>query len=242
MKKTVIVLLGLFTFILFTDYGYAKETYYYNNNGVSMSQKEYDFLSSLYWDGYQQYITKEQFDAMRKDDLFDKSIISDIYYPLITPFATSFSDSNKTLKISKVCSTKCIVSVTLKWNNSPNLRSYDVIGVYFTNTNLIGTPTTLLTSSSGSSNISDNIKQTANGYGVSFKLPASGNNITITQTYQFTKSGNVYASYQHAISNISLNDSKNYTFSRNGYGGVFKFSGIALTTYDRMNGVNISLN
>ena len=43
------------------------------------------------------------------------------------------------------------------------------------------------------------------------------------------------------VINISLSNSQNYTFSRSGYGGVFKFSGTALTTYDKMKGVSISL-
>ena len=43
---------------------------------------------------------------------------------------------------------------------------------------------------------------------------------------------NVYASYQHAVKNISLNDSMNYTFSYNGLGGVSLFNNSSL--FDKM--------
>ena len=39
----------------------AKENYFTNENGVSLSEKEYDFFSKLYWEGYQKSLTQEEY-------------------------------------------------------------------------------------------------------------------------------------------------------------------------------------
>ena len=77
------------------------------------------------------------------------------------------------------------------------------------------------------------------GFGVSIGLPKYGSSMIINQTYRVNKGGTIYASYQHAKSTISLANSKNYTLSHAGFGGVFKFSGVAVNIYDQMSGVSI---
>ena len=52
----------------------------------------------------------------------------------------------------------------------------------------------------------------------------------------------VRASYQHAQSSVTLNESKNYDFSTNGYGGVIRFrSSTVAEKYDQMGGVSVTL-
>lgn len=58
-------------------------------------------------------------------------------------------------------------------------------------------------------------------------LPKYDSAPVINQTFKVSKGGTVYASYQHAMRNIFLADSKNYTLSKAGYGEVFKFAGTA---------------
>ncbi len=72
-------------------------------------------------------------------------------------------------------------------------------------------------------------------------MPVAATSITAVQYYTVSKAGSVYASYQHAISNISLTNSKKYTISRQGYGGVLLFDSSVNSYYDGMSGVNISL-
>ena len=80
-----------------------------------------------------------------------------------------------------------------------------------------------------------------NGFGVSIKLLSSGNNMRITQTFRISGTGKLYASYQHATSNISLADSQKFNISNSGYGGVFLFDNLIRKYYDGMGGVDISV-
>ena len=63
-----------------------------------------------------------------------------------------------------------------------------------------------------------------------------------TQEYDVKGTGILYASYQHAMSTISLPSSKCYTVNFGGYGGVFDFYGNAYGVYDQMAGVETSFN
>ena len=58
-------------------------------------------------------------------------------------------------------------------------------------------------------------------------------------SFQTKASGTVYASYQHAVKNISLNSSTNYVFSANGLGNVFLFNDNSL--FDKMQGVSLNI-
>ena len=60
----------------------------------------------------------------------------------------------------------------------------------------------------------------------------------VTATSQYAK---VYGSYQHAVYNVSLIDSKSYTISGAGLGYVFNFATAVEDLYDGMGGVDISL-
>ncbi|MDE6141153.1 MAG: hypothetical protein K2G03_00980, partial [Bacilli bacterium] len=155
-------------------------------------------------------------------------------------YSTSHETNSKTMKISKSCNSTCSISVVVTWKNVPNTKSYDVIGAYLDGISLIKHSSTKVKTST-SSNSSLEIQQEKSGFGVSISLPTSGSNYVISQTYTVSKGGTVYASYQHAKSSISLANSKNYTISREGYGGVFKFSGTAKNIYDAMGGVSITV-
>lgn len=142
----------------------------------------------------------------------------------------------------------------------PSVRSYDVIGLWynqsFVKSNYYGymyytqSGTTYKTTYSTASN-SGNIKiegSSSNwfggGIGISMPLPSS-TNVTFIQSQLFVE-GNVGSnftvngSYQHATSNVTLSDSKNYTFAPLGLGNVFAFNTNTLwNTYDQMRGVSI---
>ena len=239
MLKRRVYLLFALCGLLFTTNVSAKEIYYVNDNGVSFSKEEYEFLSFMFWDGSQNLFTPEDYQKFIDSKIMDGEINSNSYTEPV-PYATTVDTPGKTLNIVSSCSTNCLISVTATWKGTPAIKSYDVIGAYLENTSLQNTPTTTVSTSLGTSN-SNELKQFDNGFGVSIALPKYGNNIVVNQLFRVSKSGTVYASYQHATKNISLNDSKNYTISKAGFGGVFNFSGTAANTYDRMNGVNISL-
>ncbi len=237
MKKIIMSIL-LFSVSMLNVYALDGENYYVNENGVKFTEKQYNFFSKMYWDGYQEYMTQNDFDYYDVN-LMDDNLVETTYYNFPQSRASSITNNGKTLKISKTDSNTCSnISVTLTWNNMPSVLSYDVIGARLNGVSLLNTPITRLYNNTGSTNFDISVKSN-NGFGASVLL--FGTNMRINQTYRVSKGGTVYASYQHATRSISLANSKNYTISSTGYGSVFKFSGTALTTYDGMNGVSISV-
>lgn len=248
MRKKIIISLALLLCVIFTcaessmALSIYNSNYYTNGNGVIVSEKEYQFIENFYG--------KEYFDKMSIDDYkwiedlnIDQSEIEirENLNSNIVPFGTSTTQYGKNLKIVKSCSGNCTIIVKCQWNLIPSVKSYDVIGARLSNTSLVSdTITTKITSSAGTE-YSTNLSRLTNGFGVSVKLPENGTNIAVEQKYTVSTAGTIYASYQHAKSNISLATSKLYTISSNGYGGVFSFYGTALNKFDQMSGVDISL-
>lgn len=242
MKKILLLSL-LFIFPVFVR---AEEIYFTNNNNVSLTENQLNYVINRTWDGFQYIMTQEDYDSLMCEDFADYPIniqeLYDINQNSILPQSVSYSTASKKITLSSSCSSDiCSISFVAKWLVNPNVRSYDVIGARFTNNvSLISTPTTSLSSSSGSI-YSSEIVNYSNGFGVSIKLPTSASNIIITQNYIVSNGGKVFASYQHAKSNVSLNNSKNYSISSSGLGSVFLFSGTIGSKYDGMNGVNTTL-
>lgn len=216
------------------------EVFYTNKYGVKFTKEEYEFLTGLYWDEYPEIMLRDEYEKFKESNILGKEINVKVIQDngTLTRGATH-TTANKQLKIATTCSNTCYSSVTLTWLNNPSVRSYDVMGAYFSGVSLVSEPSTKVMSSN--SNFSANsIKRANNGIGVSFKLP-SGTNIIVNQTFSTTKGGKIYASYQHAISNTNLTTSQDYRFSTLGYGQVFLFNGNTRNIYDAMNGVDISI-
>ena len=247
MKNNKIVCLVLLIPILFIcltlniNNVKALETFYKNKNGVTLTKEEYDFLSQMYWNGYQSLMTLDDYEEFKSSKVMNGQIeVKKLNYNnYIIPYGTSISYGDRTLKIFKSCSDDCLISITLQWTSNPIVRSYDVIGAYIENTSFVGSPTTTVATSNSKTVITD-LKKTNNGIGSSFKLP-SGSNIKVNQTFSVNAGGHVYASYQHAKSTSTLAKSKDYIFSYYGYGRVFKFSDSSSNIYDAMNGVDIEV-
>lgn len=240
MQKFLIKIIFCFIVVLsFNKLVNAKECFYNNPNGVCFSEEEYQFLTNMYWDGSQDLFNEGDYQKFINSDLL-KGELETVEIPIIIPYSTDIADNLKRLKISKVCTTNCNISVTATWLSIPANRSYDVIGARLVDVSLINNPLTTVTSST-QSKMSSSIKKFDNGFGVSIELVKTGTNVIVNQTFKTTKGGTIYASYQHAISPISLNDSQKFSISSTGYGKVFKFNGVATTTYDKMSGVDIAV-
>lgn len=244
--KYMLFVLILFIFSIFTNRVYAlEENFYENENGVKLTEEEYNFLSKMYWDGYQSLMTLEDYIEFKNSEVMNgkieikESIYGNSNHYEIMPYGSSNTENGVTLKIFKSCSNDCLISVTAEWNGHPLIRSYDVIGAFLNGTTFINDPTTTVATSSSKTVISD-LKKESYGIGSSFLLP-SGSNVTINQVFRVQKGGHVYASYQHAKSSSTLEKSKNYTFSYFGYGHVFLFGSGSQNIYDAMNGVDIAV-
>lgn len=218
----------------------AQEYYFKNNNGILFSKEEYDFLSKMYWNGYQDNMTKEDYIDFKESNIMNGEFKSKtITTNNNQTKGTTHSTANKTLKIAASCTTNCRVSVVLTWLSNPTIRSYDVIGARFSGVELQSEPVTRVESSS-SAHFSNSTRKLSSGFGTSIMLP-SGSGIILNQDYYVSRGGTIYASYQHARKNTTLEVSQMYNISPSGYGRVFSFYNSAIDVYDAMNGVDLSV-
>lgn len=108
----------------------AQEVYYTNDYGVQLTQEEYEFLTKMYWDGYQEIMTQEEYEEFNQSGILhgefeSKEIIDN---DIITTRGAIHTTGSKSLKIAKSCTTNCKISVVLTWLKNPTIRSYDVMG------------------------------------------------------------------------------------------------------------------
>ncbi len=237
MKKIFTILI----FILFPINIKASNDFYTNQNGVVFSEDEYNFLSKVYWEGIQEYTTIEEYNNYFKDKSIVESEIETIVYSPINLFSTTHSTNSKTITIQKASTSNyTIIYVTVEWKKSPVTRSYDVIGANLSSINLLNIIETSVYYDNNKTS-SNNYVIKSNGFGVSIKLPSSGSNIKIIQSYSLSGNGTIYASYQHAKSNITLTNSQKYSISNSGLGNVFLFDSSISSIYDGMKGVSIEI-
>lgn len=241
MKK---MLYGILLFAVIFCFGmnvYAKENVYYtNDNGVELSEKEYNFLKTFFYENYPEIMTQDQYNDFIEKDLMSKKIQIKKIYDKDNSKSPYHGTANKSLQISSACSSYCYMSLTATWFNSPSVRSYDVIGAYLSGPSLVSHDYTYVSSSAGYDYFY-NVKQQSNGFGNSILLPSTGSNIVISQGFTLSGHGTVYGSYQHAAAPVTLAQSKNYNISFSGYGHVFDFYGTAVGMYDGMAGVDITI-
>ena len=254
MKKTYLIF-GIIMMVLFLPNCFAK-SYYTNNNGVSLTEKEYSFISNMFYIGFQETLTPEDYNnifendqvvnsTIEKETIFEndsKNInLKTFTKSMESTMGTYFETASKKITISKSCTTNCLVTIYVEWKKTPSVRSYDVVGALIKDTSIVINPVTRVSNSTGVNSSNEKVTN-SNGFGVSIKLLPSGNDMRITQYFSVKKGGTVYGSYQHAKKSISLANSKKYTISYSGLGNVFLFNNLTLRNhYDGMSGVSISV-
>ena len=186
-------------------------------------------------------MTDQDYKNLIKEELINSKINIVTNTSLVSPLASSsHTTKSKSLTMTSACASNyCNITLAVEWLKEPTVKSYDVIGVYLMNNSLVTSPITYTYSTNGAVYSNEIVKQN-NGFGVSVKVP-SGDNIKVYQYFDITPTGAIYGSYQHATSSISLVNSKKYTISRSGYGGVFSFDSSVKEKYDAMSGVNITI-
>ena len=230
----------------------SASTYYTNSKGVEFDKEQYDFISEIYYDGYQNEMSQADLDKLvskglvgvkvKKYTLDSDGIIND---NSITPRSTSVYYAGRTLTISCGCtSTECLTTLTARWSGTPTVQSWDVIGFRTYNVtgrdpnaaSITGTGYSQTYYVGGSQYVSYN-----NGFGYSVKL-GNANNLKITTSMYSNVGGTAYGSYQHAVEDVTLATSKLYTIGVGGYGSVFHFYGNAYGKYDGAPGVSDSVS
>lgn len=144
------------------------------------------------------------------------------------------------------------VTLLTFWKYMPSARSFDVIGlrgngVSFRNGSQIGEQ---IYKANGTYHMINyawngtNIKRFDNGFGISMNLVDQSINALqceIDADFKATTSHpELFGSYQHATSNLTLAQSQSYSLSGAGLGGVFAFPSNISVKYDHMAGVRIN--
>lgn len=184
--------MAIVSFVIMPKNIFALTNFYKNGNGVVMNEQEYDFFSKMYWDGYQEFVTMDEYASVKENGFFYQEIETKELQEQIVPFSTGYETGSKILQISKVCSSNCFIVVTASWKTIPKVKSYDVIGALLTNgISRESAPSTRLYAGSNTYSSSE-IKYSNNGFGVSIQLPNTNDSIKITQTFYAKGTGTIY--------------------------------------------------
>lgn len=164
-----------------------------------------------------------------------------------------YSTSMKKMKLYGVKDGASVVHVTMQneWVKLPKVRSFDVIAIRFGSAAAKVSADAIHASQIWDNNkisynpYKNHIRKASQGIGVSMNLSDKAKTSlrsTLSVTFVSGKDPiKIYGSYQHAIKEVSLETSKKYTISKEGYGDVIKFDDDVKDKYDNTKGVNIKL-
>ena len=244
MKKILYLLVFSFLFIGINEV--KASTYYTNTKGVDFTKEQYDFITDMYYDGYQDVMSKADLDKLVSKNIIGKPISK---YTLdssgiindnpINTRSTSVYYAGRRLTIGVSCDNDCLITLTAKWEGTPTVQSWDVIGFRTYNMTGIDPNAASVVGTGYSATYFPNntqFRQLTNGWGYSVKL-GNANNLKISTSMYANIGGTAYGSYQHAGTAVTLATSKLYTISIGGYGSVFAFYGAAAGQYDGAPGV-----
>ncbi|MCX4364393.1 MAG: hypothetical protein OSJ70_01280 [Bacilli bacterium] len=245
MKRLIWGVLLIVSFFSFSVKALENEEIYYeNDNGVRFTKSEYDFVSEFYYDGYQKFMTVDNYQRLKEAGVMLEKVKKVVYNEnngIQTLTDVTYQSASKKLLLSYVCTSRCYASFQASWLTIANVRSYDLIGVYSPTANVLEAEgSSMAYSNSAFSPVEKN--NTKNGISSTFKLPTTDAKYVFTLDFNVPKGTKVYASYQHAKKSISLANSRKYTYASSGYGGVFKFDSSVSSYYDGMGGVNTTLS
>ena len=223
-----------------------KEIYYTNPNGISLTEKEFNFTKSIFDEHFIEIMNQEDYDVINRMNVNENEVEISVKEPdYIQARDSSFVETQaKRLTIGKSCTgNMCTIIMTNTWKYEPKVKSYDVIGAMFSNTSLYNDGIATAWKIDGTNYRCTEYVTASNGIGCSYKLNSSASEEIYTyMTFDVYTGGLVYGSYQHAGSTVTLSQSKNYRFDINGYGNVFIFNtSRAKNAYDGMGGVSISV-
>ena len=214
----------------------------YTDNEVTVDKKLYKGTLTL----NNTYIY-EELDPSLADDIKESSQIStygafyQTTYKQISLIDIDFGDNSHRL------------TVYTQWLITPVTQSFDVTAMRVEDAYIVeGSQTGLQVYRKngvvGSVNYSPNgtnIRKEDDGFGISMNLVNNATNYetdisaNVVATSQYAKA---YGTYQHAVTDVTLDASQSYFISHNGFGGVLNFATGVQNWYDGMNGVSISLS
>ena len=172
----------------------------------------------------------------------------------VSTYAASHQTSYKRIQIfdTTLSGNGHKILVYTQWLVTPATKSFDVTamridGGYVVDGTQIGTQGYWMNGEYGYVSYSPNgtnIRKADNGFGISMNLVngASYFETDISANVIATSSSaTAYGTYQHAVTDVTLDESQSYTISHNGFGEVLNFATGIRGSYDRMAGVSIAL-
>ena len=253
-----------------------------NNNGLVLTEQEYNDFLKIYDSQYIMNMTEEKYNKLKELDFSDVTkatkYVETVYNPnlrLTTEkeitesefenFTVANNNSRladgeaayetqvKRIELTVVGGTTWnhAVSITT-WKGIPSVRSFDVYGFRgygfdFNQSSQVGEQIYILNDEYTVIDYAwngTNIQKHDNGFGISMNIVNSDISFlqlvlecTITPTIA---NPTIYASYQHAQTDVSLATSQNYTLGGAGLGSVFVFPYSTAQKYDGMGGVYIA--
>lgn len=215
---------------------------------------EYDLENaksdSIYYKGVSYNNGSYKWTEVSKDEYDSESDIE----PLSTYISTQYKEVSITYAYNDFAD-EYTFYLTANWKYMPAVRSYDVIAFRFRNVAIIN-------GSQGGAQIfkrigenyydavsyspnGTNIQKLDQGFGISMNLVDDDiNSLELNLHADGIKSGSspyVWGNYQHAVTNVTLAQSKQYNISSAGYGNVLNFTTDMENKYDGMGGVYIAL-
>lgn len=273
-SKLIIFVLGIILVLcpIFTN---AKNIF--NNNGVVISEDEYNNFTKIHTHDYIMNLDDAKYEHLKELDFStlktDVKYFETSYNPSLKLYSTKeiteeeynseplrisggdyHETTSKKLAMAIVNGTAWVyVTLDLAWKKIPSTRSFDVIGFYADgmsprNGSQYGDQTYFINGQYNKIEYSwngTNIKRFNNGYGISMNLVNNSglqslHCSTWADMYVNSNHGSLFGSYQHAVTNLSLANSKNYTLGSGGLGGVFIYPLNISQKYDGMGGTRIN--
>ncbi len=294
MKKTILKLtavIALFTVCKITTVN-AEEIYYTNENGIAITQEQYQMLSEAFTENEIATMPEKQFILetenpkikVNEETIYvetrtfvntrgeitetQETLLTEEEYESINPNARTscgslcWETTYKKLTAETAISTggDFRIMTRCQWKKLPQVKVYDVIATRWqrgtTNFNLSGAfgsqsysnaeGTQITTLRYSESNV--NVKTAPSGAGISMNLADNAGgpyDILLTVYGKINSLGtiSVATTYQHAQTNVNLDESQSYTFAADGLGGVLKFnSNSTRDKYDKMAGLSFTHN
>ena len=214
-----------------------------------------EYLNSLSAEQYKKYLTLDVSKAVTDEALYKTSKYPEEISPLGDEYWETTYKKISLTAIPYGSSVNYAVMLDTVWKYIPTVRSFDVSALRFENiayddgiaggTQMYTLKSTGKTTGIGYSPDGTNIKKENDGFGISMNLV--NDSISYIRCYISvdaaigTSKGTIYGSYQHAVKNVSLAQSQDYTISQVGMGKVINFSTKVWNYYDDMDGVKVTL-
>lgn len=173
------------------------------------------------------------------DDAINAREIDDDNIKVIDP--VEYETQKEKISLSATCfeeENTCRVTFTMVWFKQPKIRSYDLVGVRLSNTILLDEHYTILANDYIEP---EYVYNSHRGLMAVFDLKKDDIQ-TITETFNVEYGGSIYATYQHAIKEVDIEEVKKFNFSPSGLGEVFSHKDKKIEeAYDDMPGIKLIL-